>query len=131
MTIRNTAVRACRTGLAVIGALGVLSAGIAAPGPPEDHARLRAVPEDEQGDQRAPMKPGALGVTWKDGGKTFEYPKDGKIYRFDVATKAADRSRPGPGAAPARRAGAAAAAGRAAARRAAGRWRRPTRPTRR
>jgi len=32
------------------------------------------------------VKSGALSVTWKDG-KTFEYVRDGKLYRYDVAAK--------------------------------------------
>ena len=32
-------------------------------------------------------KLGTLRVTWKDGGKAFEYAKDGKSYRFDIASK--------------------------------------------
>ena len=32
-------------------------------------------------------KLGTLRVTWKDGGKAFEYTKDGKTYRFDIASK--------------------------------------------
>src|SRR5260370_119036 len=32
---------------------------------------------------------GSLSVTWKDGGKVFEYQKDGKRYRYDIATKTA------------------------------------------
>ena len=32
------------------------------------------------------VKAGALSVTWKDG-KTFEYVRDGKLYRYDVAAK--------------------------------------------
>src|SRR5207247_951642 len=32
---------------------------------------------------------GALKGAWKDGGKSFEYRKDGKTYRYDVASKKA------------------------------------------
>ena len=35
------------------------------------------------------MKSGVLSVTWKDGGKAFEYKHDGKSYSFDVATREA------------------------------------------
>src|SRR5262245_44323170 len=35
------------------------------------------------------VKPGVLQATWKDGGKAFEYRKDGKLMRYDVATKQA------------------------------------------
>ena len=34
------------------------------------------------------VKLGSLSVTWKEEGKAFEYQKDGKRYRFDVAAKA-------------------------------------------
>jgi dipeptidyl-peptidase 4 len=33
------------------------------------------------------VKPGALSVTWKEGGQTFEYEKDGKRYRYDIAAR--------------------------------------------
>ena len=39
-------------------------------------------------DGRDALKPGALAVTWKDA-RTFEYSRDGKLYRYDVAAKAA------------------------------------------
>src|ERR1700678_2658484 len=32
------------------------------------------------------VRTGALRVTWKDGGAAFEYQKDGKKYRFDIAS---------------------------------------------
>jgi dipeptidyl-peptidase-4 len=35
------------------------------------------------------IKSGALTVTWKDGGKAFEYRKDGKLYRYDIAERKA------------------------------------------
>jgi dipeptidyl-peptidase 4 len=34
----------------------------------------------------ASVKPGALAVKWEDGGKALTYQKDGKSYRYDVAT---------------------------------------------
>ena len=34
------------------------------------------------------VKLGALMVKWQEGGKTFEYYKDGKAYRYDIATRA-------------------------------------------
>ena len=40
------------------------------------------------------LKSGALTVTWKDGGKAFEYRKDGKPYRFDVAEGKAKEAAP-------------------------------------
>src|SRR6266852_706871 len=35
------------------------------------------------------VKLGSLTVKWLDGGKAFEYYKDGKTYRYDIATNAA------------------------------------------
>src|SRR5439155_19779424 len=32
------------------------------------------------------VKLGSLSVTWKDGGKAFEFQKEGKRYRYDVAS---------------------------------------------
>lgn len=38
------------------------------------------------GQQSGTVKRGTLLVTWKDGGKAFEYSKDGKRYRYDIAS---------------------------------------------
>jgi len=46
---------------------------------------------------RGSFKTGALYVTWKDSGKAFEYQRDGKMYRYDMATHKATET----GAAPA------------------------------
>src|SRR5215216_1738304 len=35
------------------------------------------------------VKMGALAVKWKDGGKAFEYQKDGKTYLYTIATRTA------------------------------------------
>ena len=48
------------------------------------------------------MRLGTLNVTWKDA-KTFEYARDGKLYRYDVGTKVATEIGPAP--APAGRGG--------------------------
>ena len=32
------------------------------------------------------VKSGAISVSWKDGGKSFEYQHDGKLFRYDIAT---------------------------------------------
>src|SRR5262245_16434155 len=56
-------------------------------------------------------KSGALGVTWKDGGKVFEYAKDGKTHRFDIAAQKSEAvgeaaaGAPRPGFGPGKRAG--------------------------
>jgi dipeptidyl-peptidase 4 len=53
--------------------------------------RLKAMPGYEQFQKMSreipgSVKMGSLTVTWKDGGKAFEYTKDGKSYRYDIAT---------------------------------------------
>ena len=72
--------------VAVLLGLFVLPAGLAA------QDRLKTMPGYEQfvkmsKEIQGAVKTGALSVTWKDGGKAFEYAKDGKTYRYDVATK--------------------------------------------
>jgi dipeptidyl-peptidase 4 len=42
------------------------------------------------------VKPGALTVTWKDAA-TFEYPRDGKLYRYDVNSRSATELGVAPG----------------------------------
>jgi dipeptidyl-peptidase-4 len=54
--------------------------------------RLKTMPGYEQYQKlnsqiAGSIKSGALIVTWKDGGKAFEYRKDGKLYRYDIAEK--------------------------------------------
>jgi dipeptidyl-peptidase-4 len=54
--------------------------------------RLRSMPGYEQYTAMAPkianaVKSGALIAQWADDGKSFEYTRDGKRWRFDVATK--------------------------------------------
>ena len=46
------------------------------------------------------VKRGSLSVTWKDGGKAFEYAKDGKRFRYDIATRRATELPPPPKASP-------------------------------
>jgi dipeptidyl-peptidase-4 len=41
------------------------------------------------GEIRNAVKMGSLSVTWKDGGKTFDYQWDGKTYHYDVAARKA------------------------------------------
>src|SRR5262249_7589859 len=52
--------------------------------------RLKTMPGYEQFQKMNPqirgsVKLGSLSVTWKDDGKAFEYRKDGKSYRYDIA----------------------------------------------
>jgi len=78
------AVRAAAMGLlAVVGAATVVLTA---------QDRLKTMPGFEQYQRMSKemvgaVKSGALNVSWKDGGKAFEYPQDSKIFRFDVATK--------------------------------------------
>jgi dipeptidyl-peptidase-4 len=74
--------------LAGAAGIAILSAAVGA------QDRLKTMPGYEQYLRMSKEIPGAvkmgnLSVTWKDGGTAFEYTKDGKAYRFDVATQAA------------------------------------------
>ena len=80
------------------------------PGPAQGDAGLCAVPGEEPGDPRLGQV-GQPTVTWKDGGKAFEYRKDGKTYRYDVAARKAEEVKPGDAPSPGRRGGVAGAAG--------------------
>jgi dipeptidyl-peptidase-4 len=56
--------------------------------------RLKAMPGYDQFQKMSPeitgsVKLGSINARWKDDGTSFEYAKDGKLYRFDVATKQA------------------------------------------
>jgi dipeptidyl-peptidase-4 len=79
------------TGLKVSSVIftSVLLAGVPGYGRAQD--RLKSMPGYEQYQKMLPqlrgsVKPGTLSVTWKDGGKAFEYQKDGKRYLYDIAT---------------------------------------------
>ena len=61
--------------------------------------RLKAMPGYEQyqkmtREMAGAVKPGALQVTWKDGGAALEYRKDGKALRYDIATKQTSEATP-------------------------------------
>ncbi len=54
--------------------------------------RLKTYPGYEQfqkmsKEMQGAVKMGTLQATWKDGGKAFEYARDGKTWRFDIATR--------------------------------------------
>jgi dipeptidyl-peptidase 4 len=54
--------------------------------------RLKTMPGYEQfqkmsKESSGSVKMGTLAVKWKDGGKGFDYSKDGKAYHYDIATK--------------------------------------------
>jgi dipeptidyl-peptidase-4 len=56
--------------------------------------RLKTMPGYEQyqkmsGEILGSVKSGALWVVWRDGGQAFEYRKDGKTYRYAIATRTA------------------------------------------
>ncbi len=83
-----------RTGFLLLAALAVLTAATAA------QDRLKSMPGYEQylkmsKEMTGAVKPGSLSVTWKDP-LTFEYTRDSKIYRYDVAKKIATEVGPAP-----------------------------------
>ena len=57
------------------------------PGPAQGDAGLRAVSRRRAGRSPGPSSSATLSVTWSDGGKAFEYRKDGKTYRYDIAAE--------------------------------------------
>ncbi len=64
--------------------------------------RLKTMPGYEQFQKMSSQIPGSvksgtLGVKWTDGGKAFEYQKDGKNYRYDIAAKNAVEATPSTG----------------------------------
>ena len=76
-----------------LGLCGVLLAAVlVVQAAPAAQDRLKAMPGYAQAQKMAPqltsaIKPGSVTVTWSDDSKTFEYPRDGKLYRYDVATR--------------------------------------------
>ena len=80
-----------RAGILVLAALIV--AGALAPSAGAQD-RLKTYPGYDQyqkmsKEMQGAVKSGALQVTWKDGGKSFEYARDGKTWHFDIASKKA------------------------------------------
>ncbi len=68
--------------------------------------RLKTMPGYDQFQKMATqiqgsVKPGTLQVKWLDGGKAFEFRRDGKNFRYDVATRTAAEAEPSPAAGPA------------------------------
>ena len=62
--------------------------------------RLKTMPGYEQYQKMnsqigGSVKRGTISVSWKDGGKAFEYTKDNKRYRFDVEAGKAEEVKPG------------------------------------
>jgi len=90
--------------VALAGALAVLSMTARA------QDRLKSMPGYERykkmsGEILGSVKMGSLSVSWKDGGKAFEYQKDGKNYRYDIATGKAQEAGKSSSSEPARPAG--------------------------
>ena len=75
----------------VIGLILALGAG---PLTTRAQDRLKTMPGYDQYQKMSreipgSVKLGSLSVKWQEGGKAFEYSKDGKAYRYDIATRAA------------------------------------------
>ncbi len=86
MTTRKTGVPNWRTGLALIATLGIL------PVSADAQDRLKTMPGYDRFQKMSKevagaVTPGALNVTWSDGGTTFDYTKGGRLYRFDLVTR--------------------------------------------
>jgi dipeptidyl-peptidase-4 len=67
--------------------------------------RLKSMPGYEQNQRmgkalQGAVKSGAVSAAWKDDSKSFDYARDGKLYRYDVATKQAVEVGPAPAAGP-------------------------------
>ncbi len=70
---------------------------VASGGRSEGQDRLKAMPgyarfQEKSREIPGSVKPGNLTVTWRDGGKAFEYRKDGKTYRYDIAARKAEEA---------------------------------------
>jgi dipeptidyl-peptidase-4 len=84
---------ALRHGLA-IALFGVCGLSGIAPTNTSAQDRLKTMPGYEQYQKMnreipGSVKPGLLSVVWKDGGQAFEYRKEGKAYRYTIATRTA------------------------------------------
>src|SRR5215217_4696846 len=78
--------RVCRLLLVIVAALPALTSFVRA------QDRLKTMPGYEQyqrvGTQIAStIKSGALAVTWSEDGTSFEYVRDGRSVRYDIATR--------------------------------------------
>ncbi len=82
-----------------IGPVGIVALFLAC-GVADGQDRLRSMPGYARFRERGreipgSVKSGALSVNWLDGGKAFEYRKEGKTYRYDLASKKAEEAKPG------------------------------------
>jgi dipeptidyl-peptidase-4 len=92
---RRTSLVALRVGLALAAVLAILSVTIGA------QDRLKTMPGYDQyqkmsGQIQGAFRSGALTATWKGDATSFDYTRDGKIYRFDVTTKQPTEVGPAP-----------------------------------
>ena len=67
--------------------------------------RLKAMPGYERYQKMSremggAVKPGALNVKWLEGGRAFEFQRDGKTYRYDIAARQAVEAQPSTSAEP-------------------------------
>jgi dipeptidyl-peptidase-4 len=90
-SMKKQTVTALRQGLA-IALLGAFCLDGARPSTTMAQDRLKTMPGYERYQKMSreipgSVKPGALSVVWKDGGQAFEYRKDGKAYRYAIATR--------------------------------------------
>jgi dipeptidyl-peptidase 4 len=75
--------------------IGAIALAIGFGGVSEGQDRLKTMPGYSNYQAKAreipgSVKPGSLVVNWTDGGKAFEYRKDGKSYRYDIAARKAE-----------------------------------------
>src|SRR2546426_3366761 len=92
--IRNMKKRTCivSRNVPAIALVAILSLSGVAPTNTGAQDRLKTMPGFERHEKMSreipgSVKPGALSVVWKDGGQAFEYRKDGKAYRYTIATR--------------------------------------------
>jgi dipeptidyl-peptidase-4 len=75
-------------GIGLVGLAFTCVAGVS-----EGQDRLKAMPGYSKYQQKAreitgaAVRPGNLAVSWTEGGKAFEFRKDGKSYRYDIAAR--------------------------------------------
>ncbi|HEY3380698.1 MAG TPA: DPP IV N-terminal domain-containing protein [Vicinamibacterales bacterium] len=95
MMMQRNRTQAMCLAVVVIASVGLLGATASA------QDRLKSMPGYERYQKMSKeipsaFKSGAVTVTWKDGGAALEYPKDGKIYRYDLARKQTSEVGPEP-----------------------------------
>jgi dipeptidyl-peptidase-4 len=82
--------------------IALLTVSIAEVQPAEAQDRLKTMPgyarfQEKSREIPGSVKLGTLNVTWLDGGKAFQYSKDGKTFRYDLANHKSDLSKAGTG----------------------------------